>query len=577
MKPFAFTSDQGESVRAVKRLSTVVLFVLAAAILPGAAAQAAVPAAGVQITVGHSNKCLNVQGASTANSAKIVQYTCSATATNDKFKLVPKGAGNYWIQGIGSGKCFNVQGNSTANSAAIIQYTCATSLNTLWKVQEVPDKPTIRLVSASSGKCLNVQGGSTANSAAIIQYTCTTSTTALNEQFYLPPTTSATATHRAFTSQQPIAVRQGAAPGAGAVAPVYYSWISQDNQLTILADRNPDPDNTDPNAPEPVYSQSSGFGYTGRTYSAPLQDGRVQVVAHDAAAGDTVLADETTKGTGEFGDLPDIGGAFAGQPVVGPLAPNGSLAAYALVGGALWYAPETVNNPQTPYGAWRLLDGTGLTGTPVVVPSAAGARIFALNTAGQLQTAILEGGALSAWTNLGGTGLNGVPSVVVSPGPRYSIFVRSGDGMIVTKKSNLDGTFPADWATVGDFAAAGSPTAVLNDIPARIAVAIRGADDLIYFAYENGEGTASFSDWALVSDPEGHPETIAASDPTAFTYNVPSGPSFGIAFQSTDGIDLPVVVTFESAQSGSALARNATPKGEFHRLTKPGAKARLAG
>jgi hypothetical protein len=125
---------------------------LAAALVPAASAQAAAtPAAGIQFRIAHSGKCLNVSGASTANSAKIVQYGCAATATNDKFKLVPKGNRTYWIQGVGSGKCLNVAGNSTANGAAIIQYNCTTSLNTLWLIDEVLEKPTIRIVSASSG------------------------------------------------------------------------------------------------------------------------------------------------------------------------------------------------------------------------------------------------------------------------------------------------------------------------------------------------------------------------------------------------------------------------------------------
>ena len=53
---------------------------------------------------------------------------------------------------------------------------------------------------------------------------------------------------------------------------------------------------------------------------------------------------------------------MAAQSAVGRLGPDGRLAAFAVIGGALWYAPQTVNNPQTPYGAWRSLGGTGLTG-----------------------------------------------------------------------------------------------------------------------------------------------------------------------------------------------------------------------
>ena len=85
-----------------------------------------------------------------------------------------------------------------------------------------------------------------------------------------------------------------------------------------------------------------------------------------------------------------------------------------------------------------------------------------LNTAGQLLTAGLAGVTLSDWTNLGGTGLNGTPSVVLRPGYLDEIFVRSGDGTIVTKKKNSDGTYPAAWSPIGGKPMAGSPSAVMD-------------------------------------------------------------------------------------------------------------------
>lgn len=574
--------DQGESVQANKspnrlRLSTtagLTALALSAALLPMTAAQAATTAAaGVQIKLAHSSKCLNVAGGSKADNAKIIQYGCSgaATATNEQFTLVPKGNDTYWIRGVGSGKCLNVSGGSTANGAAIIQYTCTTSPNSLWLVDEVLEKPTIRFVSANSGKCLNLPGGSTANSVALIQYSCTGQQTSLNEQFYLPPTASGTAVHRAFTSKQPISVVQGTPPTGAVVAPVYYSWISAGNQLTILTDPNPDPYNTDPNPPEPVIAQTSGFGYTGRAQTTVLQNGRVQVVSHDAAAGDVVLADEVTAGTGDYTTVFDIGGAMAAQPAVGQLAPDGRLATFAVIGGALWYATQSVNNPQTPYGAWRSLGGSGLTGTPAIAQTRDGAQIFVLNTAGQLLTAQLAGNTLSDWTNLGGTGLSGAPSVVIRPGYTYEIFVRSGDGTIVTKKQNIDGTYPAAWTPIGGAAVAGSPSAVMDPWRGRIAVAVRGTDNLIYYSFESGQNTAQYSDWILVSDPTNHPETVAASDPTAFPYDVPSGPSFGITFQSTDNVDLPVLITFASGKSAATAksAKTANPQPELHKLAPP--------
>src|SRR5690348_12419952 len=161
---------------------------LGVAIAPATSAQAAVtPAAGIQVKLGHNGKCLNVSRASTENLAKIIQYTCvGPAATNDKFELVPRGGDLYWIRGIGSGKCLNVSGNSTADGGQIIQYTCGPQLNTAWRVDEVLNQPTVRLVSAGSGKCLNLPGAQTADNVQLVQWTCTAGKTAPNEKFYVP-------------------------------------------------------------------------------------------------------------------------------------------------------------------------------------------------------------------------------------------------------------------------------------------------------------------------------------------------------------------------------------------------------
>src|SRR5690242_20060316 len=169
--------------------------VLVAGILaPGSAARAAItPAAGVWLIAANSNKCVNVQGGGSENSTNIVQYTCSETATNDKWRTVPVGDGSYQIVGIQSGKCLNVQGGGTENSLAIIQFTCtalnATTKNDKWKPEPVIGTNRFRLRVVSSNKCLNVQGGGTDNSLKLIQFTCQTNST-LNEQFYFPPATA---------------------------------------------------------------------------------------------------------------------------------------------------------------------------------------------------------------------------------------------------------------------------------------------------------------------------------------------------------------------------------------------------
>jgi hypothetical protein len=194
-------------------------------------AQAAVTAAtGIPITIENSGKCLNVANASTANSAKVVQYTCVASATNDKWVVVPKGNDLYWIQNVGSGKCLTVQNASTANNAPLIQYTCTTGANETWYIESQYERPTMRLISAGSGRCLDVPGNATANNVQLIQYTCQAGDGTANERVIMPPTTSAAVVHRPFTSKQPVAAIQGGVPAAGGTAPVAYNWIGSDRR-----------------------------------------------------------------------------------------------------------------------------------------------------------------------------------------------------------------------------------------------------------------------------------------------------------------------------------------------------------
>ena len=86
----------------------------------------------------NSGKCLNVQGASKADSAKIIQYTCQGISKyNDQWALIPTGRTGangdlYFIQNRNSLKCLNAQGASSANGTDIIQYGCRWAWNTVF-------------------------------------------------------------------------------------------------------------------------------------------------------------------------------------------------------------------------------------------------------------------------------------------------------------------------------------------------------------------------------------------------------------------------------------------------------------
>jgi pectate lyase len=135
---------------------------------------ATTPTAGVayQLVVKKSGKCIDVPSASTANSALLQQWGCTANSTWQQFKLVASGS-NFLIQNVNSGKCIDVPSASTTSGTQLQQYTCVSSqTNQQWKIA-ASGTDTFQIINVGNGLCISDQGASTANGAAIIQETCT--------------------------------------------------------------------------------------------------------------------------------------------------------------------------------------------------------------------------------------------------------------------------------------------------------------------------------------------------------------------------------------------------------------------
>ncbi|KRV49410.1 hypothetical protein AQ490_20720 [Wenjunlia vitaminophila] len=115
-----------------------------------------------------ADKCLDVEGASSADLTRIIQYTCHGGA-NQQFTLQPLHHGRYAIKTF-SGKCLDVEGRNTADRARIIQYTCHGGPNQQFSFEPVPGGKL--LIKTFIGKCLDVEGANTSNLTQIIQYTC---------------------------------------------------------------------------------------------------------------------------------------------------------------------------------------------------------------------------------------------------------------------------------------------------------------------------------------------------------------------------------------------------------------------
>ncbi|ADJ44701.1 alpha-N-arabinofuranosidase [Amycolatopsis mediterranei S699] len=115
----------------------------------------------------NSGKALDVNGASTADGANLIQWTRS-NATNQQFQFVDAGGGNYKLRARHSGKLADVLGASTADGASVVQWTDNGGANQQFSLAD-SGSGYVRLVNRNSGKVADVQGASTADGAGVVQ------------------------------------------------------------------------------------------------------------------------------------------------------------------------------------------------------------------------------------------------------------------------------------------------------------------------------------------------------------------------------------------------------------------------
>lgn len=126
------------------------------------------PAAAFRIQNQNSGKVLGVDGMSTANSARVVQFADNGTADH-RWQLVDNGDGWVKIRNVNSGKLLGVDVMSTADSAQVVQFEDNGTADHLWQVLDNGDGY-VRIRNRNSGKVLGVAGMSTADSADVVQF-----------------------------------------------------------------------------------------------------------------------------------------------------------------------------------------------------------------------------------------------------------------------------------------------------------------------------------------------------------------------------------------------------------------------
>jgi hypothetical protein len=143
----------------------LVAFVVAAV---GVATPASASESDARVVNNHSHLCLTPQNFSSANGAKIVQYSCGAWVTwtwDHALSWAPMRHTQY-------GKCLAIGGGSTAAGAALILWPCNGGYEQLWSVKPSPDGLADILVNYKSRQCLAIPHASLSPGVGAIQWPC---------------------------------------------------------------------------------------------------------------------------------------------------------------------------------------------------------------------------------------------------------------------------------------------------------------------------------------------------------------------------------------------------------------------
>jgi hypothetical protein len=175
------TNPEGNG--AMKKFVVVALAVAAAAltsvVAPAVSATAATAFTSTAVNQNGSN-CLELPGSATTNGNQLAQSACTgAAAQRFTFTSVEGTTDQYTIATNVSGVCVDVNGASTADNATIIRWTCNTGNNQRFRLTPVTISGTDRTVNVQavhSGKCVVPAGGSSSGGTGLVQLPCSTAT-----------------------------------------------------------------------------------------------------------------------------------------------------------------------------------------------------------------------------------------------------------------------------------------------------------------------------------------------------------------------------------------------------------------
>lgn len=129
----------------------------------------------------HSLKCLDVQNGATNNGARIQQYSCNGTGSQQWEFVYAGGSARingqvvnyYYLVNPQSGKCLDVEGGSTNNGARVQLWDCNSTGAQKWGLYDNFWTSSLTFINERSGKCLDVSAWDRNNGAWIHQWDCT--------------------------------------------------------------------------------------------------------------------------------------------------------------------------------------------------------------------------------------------------------------------------------------------------------------------------------------------------------------------------------------------------------------------
>ncbi len=129
----------------------------------------AAPLVVVALVNKHSGKALDVVGRDIEDHALVQQYAAHG-GDNQRWALIPDGAGHYHLTAMHSGKCLDVASASAKDGATVQLYSRHEGANQKWSL--VPDgSGHVEIVAEHSHKCLDVTGWGVSDGVRVQQYT----------------------------------------------------------------------------------------------------------------------------------------------------------------------------------------------------------------------------------------------------------------------------------------------------------------------------------------------------------------------------------------------------------------------